>query len=126
MKVGEFAKHTGVSVETVRYYHRENLLPIPESPGAFRHYTTKHVERIAFIQSAKLAGFSLADIKKLNRLDASNDKTTIRQMSEQKMCLLERKIQELETAKKFLAELVDACRRSNDEPCPILQTLSGK
>jgi MerR family mercuric resistance operon transcriptional regulator len=126
MKVGEFAKQANVSVETVRYYHREGLLSVPESLGAYRHYTSKHVDKITFIQNAKLAGFSLTDIKQLDQLDALNDKATIRQMSEEKMLLIEDKIQELVSAKTFLTELVEACRQSDEEPCPILQTLNGK
>lgn len=123
MKVGEFARLAGISVETVRYYHREELLPVPPSTGSYRVYTSIHLDRIGFIQRAKLAGFSLEDIKHLEKLDASNDKDDIRRISEEKMLLLEAKIDELQSAKNFLSELVSACKNSGDEPCPILESL---
>ncbi|WP_026375332.1 MerR family transcriptional regulator [Aestuariibacter salexigens] len=123
MKVSEFARRAGVNVETVRFYHREGLLPIPKSEGAYRHYTSAHVEKMAFIKQAKLAGFTLEDIKQLGKLDSLRDKNQIRNMSELKMRNLENKIAELQSAKLFLSELVRECKASKDAPCPILETL---
>ena len=125
MRVGEFAKRAGVNVETVRYYHREGLLPIPETEGTYRNYTSAHIQKLSFIHKAKLAGFTLDDIKQLEQLDALSDKNEIRRMSEEKMRLLENRIFELESARQFLSGLVKACRQSNNKPCPILQTLKN-
>ncbi|MFC3093257.1 MerR family transcriptional regulator [Alteromonas sediminis] len=123
MKISQFAKQAGVSVETVRYYHREGLLAVPENSGSYRQYTNVHINKIAFIQKAKLAGFTLDEIKQLERLDASRDKDEIRRISEDKMQLLETKIAELVMAQTFLSELVLACKKSDNEPCPILTEL---
>ena len=44
MKIGELAKITDCQVETIRYYEREHLLPLPaRSDGNYRLYTQAHV-----------------------------------------------------------------------------------
>lgn len=126
MKVGVFAKKAGVNVETVRYYHREGLLPIPEIKGAYRYYSQQHVDTLAFISRAKSAGFTLENIKQLQLLNDMKDKITIRALSEKKLKELNDKIDELLSAKDFLRKLIQDCRKSNNEGCPILLTLKGK
>lgn len=123
MKVSEFAKCSGINVETVRFYHREGLLKIPETDGTYRNYTSEHLENIAFIKKARIAGFTLEEIKQLERLDAMSDKSEIHSMSKLKLQLLDEKIKELQSAKCFLSELVEACENSDNEPCPILGNL---
>lgn len=67
MTVGEVAKKMGVTVRTMQYYHKENLLsPSSESEGGRRLYTDKDLIKLHQILSMKYLGFSLDDIK--NRL----------------------------------------------------------
>ena len=67
MTVGEVAKKMGVTVRTLQYYDRENLLaPSAESEGGRRLYSDKDVIRLHQILSMKHLGFSLDAIK--NRL----------------------------------------------------------
>ena len=126
MKVGEFAKKMCVNVETVRYYHREGLLPVPETKGANRRYSQQHVDTLAFINRAKSAGFTLENIKQLQSLNDMRDKLSIRALSEKKLEALNDKIDELLSAKDFLNELIQDCRNSDNDACPILKTLKSK
>lgn len=123
MKVSEFAKSVGIGVETVRYYHREGLLAVPTNSRGIRQYSENHVKQILFIKNAKLAGFSLTEIKQLNALNAVTDKSTILVLSEDKKVRLKNKIAELKSAMVFLESLVTECKASNDKPCPILEGL---
>lgn len=67
MTVGEVAKKMGVTVRTLQYYDKEDLLsPSSESEGGRRLYTDKDVIKLYQILSLKHLGFSLDDIK--NRL----------------------------------------------------------
>ncbi len=37
--IGTLSKHTGTNIETIRYYERVGLLPVPaRSPGGYRLY----------------------------------------------------------------------------------------
>lgn len=67
MTVGEVAKKMGVTVRTLQYYDKENLLsPSAESLGGRRLYCDKDMVQLHQILSLKHLGFSLSDIK--NRL----------------------------------------------------------
>jgi MerR family mercuric resistance operon transcriptional regulator len=125
MKISKFAKSVDISVETVRYYHREGLLSLPPSDIGIRQYNQSHIDQILFIKNAKLAGFSLKEIKRLNTYDAVNDRQTILALSEQKKKRLQTKIQELKGAMVFLQTLVNECKTSKDKSCPILEGLKG-
>jgi MerR family mercuric resistance operon transcriptional regulator len=59
MTIARLAAAAGVGVETVRYYQRRGLLPVPASAGAVRRYDAGHVRRLRFIRRAQAAGFTL-------------------------------------------------------------------
>lgn len=125
MKISEFAKVTNVSVETVRYYHRERLLSVPSNKTGIRQYLSSHIGQMNFINNAKLAGFSLAEIKQLSAYDSVTDRQSILKLSEQKKKNLKQKIKELKGAMTFLQSLVSECRSSKENQCPILERLKG-
>jgi len=54
MTIGELAKRTGVSTQTIHYYLKEGLLPRPvKTSKTWAYYTDDHVERINMIKSLK-------------------------------------------------------------------------
>ena len=62
MKIGELAAKAGVTVQTVRFYEREKLLPAPaRTRSGYRDYGPKDVDRLIFIQDCQRLGFTLAD-----------------------------------------------------------------
>lgn len=75
LSVGETAKLIGVSVRTLQYYDKENLLkPSCTSEGGRRLYTPKDIIRLHQIRSFKHLGFSLDDIRsRLLSLDDPQD-----------------------------------------------------
>jgi len=123
MKISEFARATNVSVETVRYYHREQLLNVPSNKTGIRQYSSLHIEQMSFINNAKLAGFSLAEIKRLSTYDSVEDKQTILKLSEKKKKKLKEKAKEIKDAMNFLQLLILECRSSEEQRCPILERL---
>ena len=60
---GEFSRRTGSNIETIRYYERIGLLPLPERRGRFRRYGTADVARLAFIRRARELGFTLGEVR---------------------------------------------------------------
>lgn len=125
MKISQFAKTAGVNVETVRYYHRKGVLDTPLTDHTYRQYSEEHLKQMAFIQSAKSAGLTLAEIKAFRDLDAVRDRAKIRTLSEQKKAELERKIDEIQKAMGFLDTLITQCRESDAASCPIIDGLRG-
>ena len=54
MRIGELARLTGTSAETIRYYEKEGLLPPPARTDAnYRVYTQAHTERLVFIRNCR-------------------------------------------------------------------------
>lgn len=68
MRIGELAKRTGLSRDTIRFYERHGLilsLPSRDPGNNYRDYPDETVERLTMIVEARTAGFSVADLEKL-------------------------------------------------------------
>ena len=50
--IGRLARAAGVGVETVRYYQRRRLLPVPSGAGGIRRYSASLIDRIRFIKKS--------------------------------------------------------------------------
>lgn len=62
---GELAKEAQINIETLRFYEKNGLIPLPQrSAGGYRLYPEETLLRIAFIRNAKSCGFTLQEIKK--------------------------------------------------------------
>src|SRR6185312_16394966 len=118
MTIGALAKAAGVGVETVRYYQRRGLLPEPERPlGGFRYYGSDALERLRSVKRAQQAGFTLADIAMLLRLDPVKDRRAARKMAE-----IDEQIDTLTKLRGALGALTRACEcKAVELPCPIIE-----
>ena len=66
MRIGELADATQTTVETIRFYEREGLLPAPaRSTGNYRQYTPVHAERLAFIRHCRNLDMTMDEIRQL-------------------------------------------------------------
>jgi len=66
LQIGQVAQQTGLTVDAIRFYEKERLLPKAlRSTGGFRLYGTDHIEQLRFIQKAQTIGFSLGEIREL-------------------------------------------------------------
>lgn len=66
LTVGQLASRTGVRADTVRYYERAGLLPVPQRTGGdHRRYGAGAVDRLLFIRGAQRLGLRLAEIRDL-------------------------------------------------------------
>jgi MerR family redox-sensitive transcriptional activator SoxR len=74
LAIGEVAARTGHTQSTLRYWESVGLLPAPERAGGKRRYRPSVVDRIAVIDLARHAGFSLAEVRDLlDGVDAGAD-----------------------------------------------------
>ncbi|KCZ55078.1 hypothetical protein HY29_02385 [Hyphomonas beringensis] len=129
--IGKLAEAGGVGVETVRYYQRQGLMPLPERPqgsgtsGGIRQYGRADVERLRFIRSAQAAGFTLKQIARLIELDAMTDRTEARQMATERLKALDAQIKELQRARASLKRLAEECAQEDGGACPILKAFEA-
>lgn len=128
MQIGQLAKQTDTTPETIRYYEREGLIPLPlRGANGYREYSPAHVQKLRFIRRCRVLELSLADIKQLlaiqNQPDApcqEVDRLIARQRAQirEKLAAL----QQLDRDLKCLAELCNRPGTSSD--CGILGALT--
>jgi len=128
MTIAKLARAAEVGVETVRYYQRRGLMPVPRAGGqkgttsSFRHYEPADLQTLRFIRRAQAAGFTLEEIKELLSLDRTKDRARIRVLAGERLEALARQAEEIEASRQALQRLLSACKGSNRGPCPIIES----
>jgi DNA-binding transcriptional MerR regulator len=63
LRIGELAKLSGVSADTIRHYEKGGLMPKPaRTPAGYREYSETAADRVRLIQNALRFGFSLKQV----------------------------------------------------------------
>src|SRR5664279_574431 len=119
MTRGELARHGQVNPETIRYYERSGLLPLPaRSESGYRQFAPAAVQRIRFIKRAQAVGFSLDQ-------NFAPEATCgdVRAMVDAKIDDIDHKIAALQAMRADLRALFDDCPGGDrpTEECPILE-----
>lgn len=128
MKIGELAQAAQCSVETIRYYEKENLLAAPtRTPGNFRLYSPEHVERLCFIRNCRALDMSHEEIHALLRLADQPTESCgpVNAVFDQHIAHVDERIQELLQLKLQLMNLSNRCQDEQAaSDCGILQGLA--
>jgi DNA-binding transcriptional MerR regulator len=76
MRVEDLAQAADVSVDTVRYYQKQRLLPPPERDGRLAWYGQEHLDRMGRVKELQRRGFSLAVIRRFlaGELDPADER----------------------------------------------------
>jgi Cd(II)/Pb(II)-responsive transcriptional regulator len=129
MKIGELAHVALCTVETIRYYEKEALLPAPErTAGNFRVYGPEHVERLRFIRNCRALDMSHEEIHTLLGLadQAEQGCGAVNDVVDQHIAHVDERIQELTHLKLQLATLRQRCQSEQAvQSCGILQGLAA-
>jgi MerR family redox-sensitive transcriptional activator SoxR len=73
MTIGELSQITGLSVSAIRFYQKRGVLPAREGDG-WQRFDVSTLDRLAVIELAKSAGFSLDEIIRIvDAIDADPD-----------------------------------------------------
>ncbi len=130
LTIGRVAEHSGVNLQTVRFYEREGLLaPAYRTESGYRIYQSETVRRIRFIKRAQELGFSLNEIHELLSLRVDDHATSadIRARAKAKLVDVEQKIRHLQAIQASLTRLIKSCRGCGPAAdCPILENLDGE
>src|ERR1700753_298957 len=68
-RIDDLAREAGITVDTIRYYAREGLMPAPTAAGRHRLYGDRHLDRIRGIKELQEQRFSLAAIRAVVETD---------------------------------------------------------
>jgi MerR family mercuric resistance operon transcriptional regulator len=122
--IGQAARAVDVNVETIRYYHRIGLLPLPpRAHGSIRRYSIDSIQRLSFIRRAQQLGFSLEEIADLLQLEKTRSCSDARHIAEAKLADVGRKIADLSGIQNYLNTLVRRCKSGKTADCPIFEAL---
>ena len=124
--IGKAAKRAGLSVDTLRYYEREGLLPRPRrTASSYRLYDEAAIARLRFINRAKVLGFTLAEIRELLQLnDGGGERKSVRVIARARAEEIARKIEDLGRMHAMLEHLVSECDGHGSlAGCPIIEAL---
>lgn len=124
--IGALAAQAQVGVETVRYYQRRDLMPVPErAPGQIARYGAGALTRLRFIRRAQSLGFSLEDVQSLLTLDDGQDCAVARRIGQDKLAQVRSRIVALQAMESALQGLVARCAHRPRRPrCPLIEALT--
>lgn len=123
--IGEAARRSGVTIETIRYYEREGIVPVAErSANGRRCYDTKAVARLRFVKRCRDLGFSISEVKALMSLasDQSANCARVKRIGEDHLGDVRGKIADLKRLETALVELLSHCETGRTD-CPMLKEL---
>lgn len=123
--IGQLAETAEVNVETIRYYQRIGLLPLPDRDyGRIRRYSKTDLKRVRFIKRAQALGFSLEEVALLLELSDGEHCKETRLLAEKKLAMVNKKIDDLAAMQKSLKGLITQCAKGSRRcGCPIIDTL---
>lgn len=120
LTIGEVARMAGVRPSALRYYESIGLLPSPKRVSGRRYYDLSAVQRLALVQLAQQAGFTIAEIQTLFHGFAPDESPASRwqTLARQKVVELDALIAQAQRMKHVLETGLNCgCLRLED--CPI-------
>ncbi len=118
LRIGEVAQRAGIATSAIRYYEREGLIPKADRQGNARVYGADILDRLALIELAKSAGFTVAETRQLvygvSRRTPPGPRW--RALAEKKLGEMQERIAEAENMRSVLQNLM-RCECPTFEDC---------
>ncbi len=113
MRIGEVARCTGLSVDTLRFYEKRGLLTdahFERMESGYRKYNKAAIERLRLIKGTQAAGFTLNEIGMLFERWEANELTSreIAAQLTEKCNEIAAKIAELQQVQVYLEQKICA------------------
>ena len=128
MNIGELSKLTGVPTETIRYYEKEQLIPVADrSANNYRIYSQQHLERLIFIKNCRSFDMTHEEIHQiLNEVKQPNsDCSAINHIIKNHLIHLDERIQELLHLQEKLTAIEQKCRKiHSSDNCSIIKDIA--
>jgi MerR family mercuric resistance operon transcriptional regulator len=124
--IGALANRAGCRVETVRYYERAGLMPVPpRTAGGHRSYGRDHVKRLIFVRRARELGFTIDEVRELLALADRGAYTCadVKTATLSHRAGVKRKLADLRRLDRALGDLADRCAGGDGQDCAIFDAL---
>jgi Cd(II)/Pb(II)-responsive transcriptional regulator len=128
MRIGELALTAQCSVETIRYYEKEGLLPkAARGVNNYRYYGSEHLRRLLFVRNCRALDMSQEEVHTLLGLMDKSDRdcSSVNALLDEHISHVDLRIGELRRLKDQLTSLRRKCQsQSKVRDCRILEGLS--
>ena len=127
MNIGTAARQSELPAKTIRYYEEIGLVAPDRAQNGYRDYGDADIHKLRFIQRSRSLGFSIEECRQLMALynDRTRASRDVKAIAKAKLVDIDRKLDELQSMKRTLSNLVDKCRGTDRPDCPILDDISG-
>ena len=126
--IGELSRHSGVNIETIRYYERINMLPAPPRTASGRRvYGPAETRTLAFIRRSRDLGFTLEEIRALLALGGPEHApcADVHRIAGAHLANIRQKLSDLVKLEAILAKTVAQCSDGATPECPVLDILDA-
>lgn len=127
VKIGELSTRSGCSVQTIRYYEKEGLIPKPaRTESNYRVYDTTALKTLRFIKNCRAMDLTLGEIKQLILLQRSPEETceTVNDLIDKHLDVISSRISDLKALQGDLESLRQKCGNERSiKQCGILGEL---
>jgi MerR family transcriptional regulator, mercuric resistance operon regulatory protein len=126
--IGELSKHSGVNIETIRYYERIKMLPAPPRTASGRRaYGPAETRTLAFIRRSRDLGFTLEEVRALLALGGPKRApcADVHKIASAHLVNVRSKLSDLVKLESILAETVAQCSDGATRDCPVRDNLDA-
>ncbi|WP_339723284.1 Cd(II)/Pb(II)-responsive transcriptional regulator [uncultured Paraglaciecola sp.] len=127
MKIGDLAKKSGCSIQTIRFYEKQHLFEAcKRTEGNYRIYDGSSLSTLRFIKQCRSLGLTIKEIKQLLDTKKNPDKScsSVNNLIHQHMIDVTNRIAELKELKLSLSDMALACSDNRKiKECGVLQML---
>ena len=110
---GQFAKKAHVTLRTIRYYDKQNILkPTSKTPAGARLYTEADFAKLQQILLLKYLGFSLQDIREMTL--ASADQQYLLESMRVQTKLIQARIEEMQAMNDAIDSTMNAIQQKQE------------
>jgi MerR family transcriptional regulator, redox-sensitive transcriptional activator SoxR len=119
LTIGEVAERAGIRASALRYYESVEVLPTPQRVNGCRRYDSRVFDRLAIIQMAQEAGFTVAEIRTLFNGFTMETTASARweTLARQKLVEVDALMIRAQTMKRILEEQLLRCRCLTLDEC---------
>jgi MerR family redox-sensitive transcriptional activator SoxR len=118
LTIGDVARRAGVKPTTLRYYESLGVLSAPERVSGQRRYTVDVLRRLAIVDVAQRAGFSLEEIADLFDAADAPASERLRALADRKLPEIQRLIERAQAVHRWL-EVASACECDTLDVCGL-------
>jgi MerR family redox-sensitive transcriptional activator SoxR len=119
LSISEVARRASLRPSAIRYYEKAGILPKPERISGKRRYDRTVLYRLAVIQQAREAGFTLSEIRALFFLfpDGTRAETRWRRLADRKLAELNALATQIRSMRMLLKRMKANCHCKTLEVC---------